>query len=66
MSEGTGRVCVVTGGAGSIGGAIVRRLRADGWGVVSLDLGEAVEADASVRGDVADPAAHAEAADRAA
>ncbi|MBN9155800.1 MAG: SDR family oxidoreductase [Microbacterium sp.] len=63
----TERACVVTGGAGSIGGAIGRRLRADGWRVVSLDLGVPARdaADVAVLGDVAAPAAHAEAAERA-
>ena len=60
------RACVVTGGAGSIGRAIVQRLRADGWRVVSLDLVGSGEADAAVQGDVADPNAHAAAAERAA
>jgi len=45
----------------------VRRLRADGWRVVSLDLRvpAADTVDSAVVGDVADPAAHAAAARRA-
>lgn len=63
----TDRACVVTGGAGSIGRAIVRRLRTEGWRVVSLDLVEREpgEADAVVIGDVSRPEMHAAAAERA-
>jgi 2-hydroxycyclohexanecarboxyl-CoA dehydrogenase len=44
------RVCVVTGGARGIGGAISRRLQADGDHVVVVDL----DASADVVGDVTD------------
>lgn len=68
MSDpGIDRVCVVTGGAGSIGRAIVRRLRIEGWRVVSLDLVEPEpgEADAVVIGDVSLPEVHAAVAETA-
>jgi NAD(P)-dependent dehydrogenase (short-subunit alcohol dehydrogenase family) len=55
MSEGrlAGRVAIVTGGAGGIGGATARRLSAEGAHVVVVDLdGErAVEVAASLAGD---------------
>lgn len=59
------RSCVVTGGAGSIGSAIVRRLRREGWYVVSLDLEPSPDADADALGDVADPVTHERAAELA-
>jgi NAD(P)-dependent dehydrogenase (short-subunit alcohol dehydrogenase family) len=66
-----GAVCVVTGGGGGIGAALVRRFVADGAaGVVVADLdGEAAAAvvaalpegrAVAVAGDVTDPAHHAE------
>ena len=55
MSEGrlAGRVAIVTGGAGGIGGATARRLSAEGTHVVVVDLnGErAAEVAASLAGD---------------
>ncbi|MBJ7358521.1 SDR family NAD(P)-dependent oxidoreductase [Nocardioides sp.] len=53
MTEDAGprRVCVVTGGVHGIGGAVSRRLAADGDRVVVVDLDES----ADVVGDVTDP-----------
>ena len=41
MSEATGRVALVTGAAGGIGGAIVERLVLDGWSVHGVDVADA-------------------------
>jgi NAD(P)-dependent dehydrogenase (short-subunit alcohol dehydrogenase family) len=49
------RVALVTGGAGGIGGAMVRELAGRGWATAALDLRPAPDADYSVGADVADP-----------
>jgi NAD(P)-dependent dehydrogenase (short-subunit alcohol dehydrogenase family) len=48
------RVALVTGGAGSIGGAVVRRLHSDGWTVVAAgrDRGKLDALSAELGGDV--------------
>jgi NAD(P)-dependent dehydrogenase (short-subunit alcohol dehydrogenase family) len=56
---------VVTGAAGTIGRAVVRRLAAEGWQVAGIDLRD-TPTDFSLRVDVTDRAAMAEAADRVA
>ncbi len=39
--SGSARTALVTGAGGAIGGAVVRRLHADGWSVIGTDRGEA-------------------------
>ncbi len=57
------RTAFVTGGSGFIGGALIRRLVREGWGVRALARSDAaaakVAADGAepVRGDLSDPAA---------
>ncbi|MCI0158757.1 SDR family oxidoreductase [Leifsonia shinshuensis] len=58
--------CVVTGAASGIGAAIAAELAERGWAVVGLDLHPGDGGTEIVIGDVADPAAHRSAADRAA
>lgn len=61
--------CVVTGASGAIGHAIVTKLLANGWAVVGTAADRGVGAPLAheryrfLLGDVADPAAHREAAD---
>ena len=50
-----GARALVTGGASGIGAASVAQLRVAGARVVSLDLADAPDADASVQVDVGDP-----------
>lgn len=63
MTEGT---AIVTGGAGTLGGAIGQALKADGWPVLLVDLSDAVTQAADeigvqgVQADLTDPAARAE------
>jgi len=55
MGEDAGRVAVVTGGSGGLGGAVAARLRADGFRVASADI-DVPDGDASaVPVDVTDP-----------
>lgn len=54
---------VVTGAAGTIGRAVVRRLAAEGWQVAGIDLRD-TPTDFSLQVDVTDRAAMAKAADR--
>jgi len=56
-----GRVGLVTGAAGAIGGSVVRRLTVTGWKVAGIDL-KKCEADLSLCVDVTDRAAMVEAA----
>jgi NAD(P)-dependent dehydrogenase (short-subunit alcohol dehydrogenase family) len=57
MTDFTGLVAIVTGGASGIGAAVTRRLRADGARVAVFDLApDAAEADLAVRVDVRDDA----------
>ncbi|UIJ46482.1 SDR family oxidoreductase [Sphingomonas cannabina] len=49
-----GHVAVITGAAGGIGGAIVRRFMAEGCTTVALDLAEADEGDLVLRCDLGD------------
>lgn len=53
---------IVTGGAGGIGQAILRRLRADGFRTVSWDLSPEADADLALSVDVTDAGALASAA----
>jgi 2-dehydro-3-deoxy-L-rhamnonate dehydrogenase (NAD+) len=49
----SGRVALVTGGASGIGGAVVRRLRAEGAAIAALDLRESADDDVlALTGDV--------------
>ena len=57
------RVAMVTGAAGSIGSAVVRRLGSEGWKVAGIDLKKA-DADPFLPVDVTDRAAMEEAAAR--
>jgi NAD(P)-dependent dehydrogenase (short-subunit alcohol dehydrogenase family) len=58
---------LVTGAAGALGGAVCRRLRADGWRVVAVVRGsEEVDGAVTVRADVTDPPAVADAVNIAA
>lgn len=62
MSDGSGRSAFVTGGSGFIGGALIRRLVADGWTVRALARSDGAAAKVSaagaeaVRGDLDDVA----------
>ncbi|WP_062345727.1 SDR family NAD(P)-dependent oxidoreductase [Novosphingobium sp. CCH12-A3] len=57
MADLTGKVTLVTGAAGGIGGALVRRLRAQGARVAVSDRDVAgIEAEAHLPGDLRDPA----------
>jgi NAD(P)-dependent dehydrogenase (short-subunit alcohol dehydrogenase family) len=57
MTEQLGRAAVVTGAAGMIGTATVRRLRAAGWSVLAVDLKEPAAEDGvePLAADVTDP-----------
>jgi NAD(P)-dependent dehydrogenase (short-subunit alcohol dehydrogenase family) len=57
------RTAVVTGAAGTIGSAVVKRLAAEGWRVAGIDLRD-TNADFSLLVDVSDRAAMTEAAVR--
>lgn len=59
------RVAIVTGAAGTIGGAVVRRLADDGWRVAGIDL-KKCDAELSLRVDVSDRNAMLNAADEVA
>lgn len=57
MTDFTGLVAIVTGGASGIGAAIARRLRTDGARVAVFDVNtDAADADLAVRVDVSDDA----------
>ena len=57
----------MTGAAGALGGAVVRRLLTDGWRVVAVVRGaEYVDGAVTARADVTDPAAVADAVNMAA
>ncbi|WP_323769302.1 SDR family oxidoreductase [Antarctobacter sp.] len=68
MARGT---AIVTGGSGTLGLAIGRALRADGWPVLLVDLSEGVTKAAAgigaqgVQADLTDPAARADLVDKA-
>jgi NAD(P)-dependent dehydrogenase (short-subunit alcohol dehydrogenase family) len=49
-----GKVCVITGAAGGIGGESARRFRAEGAKVVGVDLGEVADVDLAIACDVSD------------
>lgn len=51
-----GRVALVAGAAGGVGGALVRELAGRGWRTAGLDLRQAPDTDHSVSVDMAEPA----------
>ena len=51
-----GKVCVITGAAGGIGGESARRFRAEGAKVVGVDLVEVADVDLAIACDVSDEA----------
>jgi NAD(P)-dependent dehydrogenase (short-subunit alcohol dehydrogenase family) len=57
------RIALVTGAAGTVGSAVVRRLAGDGWKVAGVDL-EPCEADLSLSRDVTERTTMIEAAGR--
>jgi NAD(P)-dependent dehydrogenase (short-subunit alcohol dehydrogenase family) len=63
-----GKKCIVTGGSGALGTAVVRRLRAAGAEVVTIDRGAVTPSEAIAIGgiDLANPAAAKQAVDAAA
>ncbi|WP_028061430.1 SDR family oxidoreductase [Candidatus Solirubrobacter pratensis] len=54
MGRLAGKVCVVTGAAGGIGGESARRFREEGATVVGVDLDDVADVDLSIACDVAD------------